>query len=53
MLDSIIRYESGELEESEVIDLFQFLLDSGIAWQLQGAYGRQTLAYLNAGLISR
>jgi hypothetical protein len=51
-LDLIIAYESGELDEEQVIDLFQQLVDSGLAWQLQGSYGRQAARMIEAGLIN-
>lgn len=40
MIDDIIRYESGEMSEDEVIEFFQELIDTGLAWRLQGSYGR-------------
>ncbi len=36
----IVAWENGELNDEEVITLFQALIDSGLAWKLQGAYGR-------------
>lgn len=39
-VDVIIAYESGELTEIELVNLFQDLITSGLAWQLQGHYGR-------------
>lgn len=50
-VDAIIRYESGELSEDECIELFQYLVDTGLAWQLQGHYGRTAKALLDAGII--
>jgi hypothetical protein len=53
--DSIIgirAYENGELNHEEVLKLFQALVNSGLAWQLQGAYGRTAEALINAGLIN-
>ena len=52
-LDAILAYEQGELSEEETIDLFQTLVDSGLAWTLQGSYGRTAMAYINAGLVVR
>ena len=49
-VDVIIRYEQGELEEDEIIDLFQNLIDTGIVWKLQGNYGRQAKRLIDAGL---
>lgn len=51
MIDDIIAYESGELSEEETISLFQQLVDSGLAWQLQGHYGRTARDLIAAGLV--
>jgi hypothetical protein len=51
MLDQILAYESGELDEEGVIDLFQKLVDSGQAWQLQGHYGRTAAALIEEGYV--
>jgi hypothetical protein len=48
-VDAIIAYESGDLDETEVIELFQYLIDTGLAWSLQGSYGRMAHALINAG----
>ena len=50
--DLIIAYEQGELDDDAVIDLFQRLVDNGLAWQLQGSYGRQAMDTIEAGLVS-
>lgn len=52
-VDKIIAYESGELEDDDVIALFADLIKSGMAWQLQGSYGRQAKQFIDAGIISR
>ena len=52
-LDKIIAYESGELDGVETLALFQELVNSDLAWQLQGHYGRTATAMLKAGLITR
>ena len=52
-LDRIIAYEQGELEdEHEVIALFQELVNTGLAWQLQGSYGRTAAQLISLGLVS-
>ncbi len=52
MITDIIAYEQGELEEEEIIELFQNLVDTGMAWQLQGSYGRTACALIEAGLVT-
>ena len=53
LTSDIIAYENGELSEDETIKLFQHLVNTGLAWQLQGHYGRTAVAMLDAGLITR
>lgn len=50
-IESIIAFEEGELSERETIELFQRLVDSGLAWSLQGSYGRIATALIDQGLI--
>ena len=38
-VSQIMAFESGELDEDQTIELFQSLINSGLAWQLQGSYG--------------
>lgn len=52
-VNEIIRYECGEMDEDEVIEMFQKLIDSGLAWQLQGHYGRTAMSLIEAGLCTR
>jgi hypothetical protein len=47
----IIAYESGELSNDEIYELFQKLVDSGLAWQLQGSYGRVAQSLIELGII--
>jgi len=48
----ISAYEAGELDSEQVIDLFQRLVNTGIAWQLQGSYGRTAQALIDVGLVT-
>ncbi len=50
-LSAIIEYEQGDLSEDKTIELFQYLVDTGMAWTLQGSYGRMAHAMLQAGII--
>lgn len=53
VLDMIIAFEQGELDEDGVVELFQGLVDTGLAWQLQGFYGRTARDLIEAGLVTR
>ena len=48
-VSKIIAYEDGELDEQEVIELFQELLNTGQVWHLQGHYQRTAQALIEAG----
>ena len=50
-IDKIMAFENGELQEDEVISLFQELVNSGMAWQLQGSHGRLAQQLIDEGLI--
>ncbi len=49
IVDAIIDYENGEQDEEESIAMFQEAINSGLAWKLQGSYGRQAMALIESG----
>lgn len=51
VIDRIVQFEAGELSESETIELFQDLVNSGMAWSLQGSYGRIAEQFIRDGII--
>lgn len=51
-VEMIMAYENGELSETQIIELFSSLLRSGLAWQLQGHYGRTAADFINAGVLT-
>lgn len=51
MLGAIMGFEQGELSEDDTIELFQHLVDTGLAWTLQGFYGRTAMDMIEAGLV--
>ena len=51
LLDQLIDYEDGALDDDECVELFQRLVDSGLAWTLQGHYGRTAVALIEAGRV--
>ena len=52
VVDKIIRYENGTMNEGEMIQFFQELINSGLAWKLQGHYGRTARTLIEEGLCS-
>lgn len=53
-VDFIMLYEGGECEftEEELIAGFQNLIDTGMAWKLQGHYGRTAASLIELGLCT-
>ncbi len=49
---AIIEYEGGEADDVRTLELFQNLVDTGLAWQLQGHYGRTATALIEHGVVA-
>ena len=52
-IDLIIAYEQGDLSDYQTVNLFADLVRTGLAFQLQGHYGRTAAALIEAGYIDR
>jgi len=50
VVENIIRYENSMMEEEEEIQFFQELINTGLAWKLQGHYGRTAMFLIEEGL---
>ena len=50
-VSKIMAYEEGELDQDEMILLFSQLVSSGMAWKLQGSYGRTAKCLIDAGVL--
>jgi hypothetical protein len=51
--DMMMAWENGTLSMDDTIMLFQNLIDTGLAWQLQGMYGRMATAMIQDGYCER
>ena len=52
VIDSIIDFELGRLSDTQTLILFAELVKTGMAWQLQGSYGRTASSLIKGGLIT-
>jgi hypothetical protein len=50
---AIMDYEGGEQSLEDSLRLFQYLVDTGLAWKLQGHYGRTATALIQKGLVAK
>lgn len=48
-ISRIMDYENGEMDLQDTVEMFQELIDSGMAWELQGHYGRTAVQLIAAG----
>lgn len=53
LFNELMAYEDGELDTTEIVELFSKLVRSGMAWQLQGMYGRQAMSLINRGYLDK
>ncbi len=50
-LSQMMAWEDGTLSHAETVTLFQALVDNGMAWSLQGMYGREAMRLIRAGEV--
>lgn len=51
-VNKLIAFENGELSYEDSLAFVASLVKTGLAWQLQGFYGREAADFIAAGLIS-
>lgn len=49
IVEGVIEAES----EEEVLEAWQFLIDTGLVWIMHGQFGRTALDLIEAGLVAR
>ena len=49
---AIEGFDGEEHDEEELLEAWQHLINTGAVWQLQGFYGRQAAALIDAGLCT-
>ena len=52
-IDYIMDYECGDLNDKETLELFSHLIKNGMAWNLQGHYGRTANQLINNDYICK
>lgn len=53
LLGKLIDLENGEMEYDDYVALMADLVKTGMAWSLQGTYGRAAVDLIDAGVITR
>ena len=49
----IMDYESGEISDERILEMMSDLIKTGLAWTLQGHYGRTAKQLIDGGYISK
>jgi hypothetical protein len=52
-LDYLIQWETEGLDDIDTVLFFQYLIDTGLAWSLQGTYGRAARSLIEQGYCFR
>lgn len=52
LVGPILDFESGELDTENTLKLFAGLVKTGLAWKLQGSYGRAAQHLIDDGFIT-
>lgn len=52
IIDDVLAFEQGDMDETEIVLFFARLVESGMAWNLQGSYGRMAQSLIDAGYLT-
>jgi hypothetical protein len=53
VIAGLLAYEQDDLDDAGTIQLFQYLIKSGLAWTLDAHYGRVANYLINLGVCAR
>jgi hypothetical protein len=53
LVDKIIAFENGDMDTNQVLEFFGELIKTGLAWNLQGSYGRTAVALIDEGFLDK
>jgi hypothetical protein len=53
MYTDLVAWENGEMSEVDEIQFFSNLITTGMAWSLQGCYGRAAMYFIENNIISQ
>ena len=48
----LVGIDETELTKEMYLEAWQYLVDTGLAWQLQGSFGRMAQQLINEGVIN-
>ena len=51
LVNKVVDWENGDMSEDDETQFFQELVDSGMAWTLQGMYGRRAMQLIEQGKV--
>lgn len=52
-VDEIMEFEDGNMSEMDAVSMFSRLVKNGMAWTLQGSYGRTAMALIEGGVLDK
>lgn len=53
LVEDIVAWENGQMNLEQETKFFSKLIKSGMAWSLQGMYGRRAMSFIEAGIIDK
>jgi len=52
LVEGITKYEEGHMNLGEVVELFQGLINTGVAWTLREHYKKTARGLIHLGLVT-